>query len=131
MNRINKIKKYIRFFEHEWNAQWNPCASPDEHVSNIELINRNKLFGWTLFTVVLKVNQIGPAYVELRFEGNFLKGVKGAFLQFIRPIGPMRNLIVHQVYTENTFAGYIFGKFLILAEAKMVIYIYIYIDRLF
>lgn len=121
LSRLHKIKKYLRILEHDWNAQWNACPSPNEHISCIELVNENKLFGYTLFTVVLKVNQIGPAYVELRFEANFLGGIKGAFLQFVKPIGPMRNSIIHQVYTENTLVGYIFGKFLLLAEAKMVI----------
>ena len=119
LNLLNKLKRF-RVFEHEWHAQWNPCAAPNEHMSYIELVNSNKLFGYTLFDVILKVSQVGPAYVELRLEANLFGGVKGAFLQYVKPIGPMRNSIVHHIYTENTVLGYIFGKFLIVAEARMV-----------
>ena len=96
-------------------------------MATIELVNATKFFGWTLFTVNLAVRQIGPAYVELRFQAKLpfrcmssRPLVTGVFLQFVKPIGPMRNSIVHQVYTEGSVLGYIFGKFLILAEARMV-----------
>lgn len=112
---------------HEWAAQWAPCPPPDAHMATIELVNATKFFGWTLFTVNLAVRQIGPAYVELRFQAKLpfrcmssRPLVTGVFLQFVKPIGPMRNSIVHQVYTEGSVLGYIFGKFLILAEARML-----------
>src|SRR5699024_9467150 len=83
-----------------------------------------RLFGFNLFSVFFDVHQIGPAYVVLRFKTNlFGIPVQGAFLQFLRPIGPMRNAIIHQVYTDSSLAAYIFSKFLIFAESKMVNFI--------
>ena len=113
---------FDKFIKHDWVAQWNQCPHPDSHMSTIDITNRNKLFGFALFDVNLKVNQVGPAYVELRFQTKFLGGVQGVLLQLVKPIGPMRNSIIHNIYTENTLAGYIFGKFLIIAEARMVLY---------
>lgn len=120
LNRINQARVVARLLEHQWSAEWNPCAPPEEHMSHIDIVNRNKLLGYELFHVNLQVNQIGPAYVELRFETNFLGGLKGVLLQFVKPIGRMRNVIVHQVYCQSTPVGYVFGKFLLYAEAKMV-----------
>lgn len=70
----------------------------------------------------LDVTLIGPAYVELRFRCfSFFGEIDGIILQQVKPIQPMRNSIVHSFYLDNSLKSYLFSKFLLFSEAKMVI----------
>lgn len=115
-----RFKELASSFGHYWTATWTQRSAPESHIADVSLFNTSKIFGFEILTVHLAVNQIGPAYVELRFKSDFLGGISGMFVQQVQPIGPMRNCIIHHIYTENTVLGYIFGKFLMLSEARLL-----------
>ncbi len=64
-------------------------------------------------------SQVGPAYIELMIQTSFCQ-LKGAFMQFVTPQSPMKNVVTSYVYTERGILGYFLGKFLLFGEAKMV-----------
>lgn len=123
LDTLHALAPY-RFLSYSWNAQWSPSSpeTPDSpHMSHIALTNQIKLFSWTLFGLTFKVRQIGPAYVELRFHSQTAFGeISGAFLQFVTPLAPLKTAIVHHLYTNSSLLAFLFSKFALYGEAKML-----------
>jgi cholesterol 7-dehydrogenase len=109
-----------KFIFHEWSAKWEPCSAPNQHMASMTLHNRNIVFGYPLLVLNFSIEQIGPAFVHLRFTTTFLGGMTGAFIQTITPLEPNKHRIVHHVYTDPTFKAKLFSKFLLYGEARMV-----------
>ncbi|XP_017492328.1 PREDICTED: cholesterol 7-desaturase-like, partial [Rhagoletis zephyria] len=95
---LNRIKKW-KIFEHNWAAQWSEGPAPHQ------------------ITIILT----GPAHVEIFFESDgFLGKLKGAYMEFVTPISPLKNRIVYHTWIERKgILSYLMGKFLLYAEAKM------------
>lgn len=117
---LNRIKKW-KIFEHNWAAQWSEGPAP--HQATVKMVNPNVLFGrFTLFTLQITILLTGPAHVEIFFESDgFLGKMKGAYMEFVTPISPLKNRIVYHTWIERKgILSYLIGKFLLYAEAKMV-----------
>lgn len=117
---FNRIKKW-KIFEHNWAAQWSEGPAP--HQATVKMVNPNVLFGrFTLFTLQITIILTGPAHVEIFFESDgFLGKLKGAYMEFVTPISPLKNRIVYHTWIERKgILSYLMGKFLLYAEAKMV-----------
>lgn len=123
----SRLKRWTRRVTwHTWEAEWNPaCMRPDEkpaHVNNILLVNRTWLFGWQVFQLRLRIQQVGPAAVNLRFDG-LLAGVyrfDGAFVQAVQPLAPSEHRIVHQFYCGDSLLNRLLARLMLVSEGIMV-----------
>ncbi|KPM07074.1 Rieske domain-containing protein [Sarcoptes scabiei] len=121
INLSDRDRWYSKIIEHSWAADWTPCSAPKQHTSKLEILHETKFFGMRLFRMKLDVTLIGPAYVELRFRCfSFFGEIDGIILQQVKPIQPMRNSIVHSFYLDSSLKSYLFSKFLLFSEAKML-----------
>lgn len=121
----NRHKWFERILKHEWIANWSPCPAPNQHMSTVETLSISKIFGFKIFELNFNIKQIGPAYVEIRIKCNLFTGMEGVLLQLVKPIGPMRNSIIHNFYFNNSIINFIFFKFLLFSMASMVNIIHI------
>ena len=71
-----------------------------------------------IFRLKVHGEQIGPATVHLHMEIPEY-GLKGVFLQYVLPIEPLLQKVVHVFYTEPLWPAP-FAKFIIWAESIMV-----------
>lgn len=102
-------------------AEW--TDGPAAHQATVELVNPNVLFGkFTLFTMHITIKLTGPAHVEIFFQSEgFLGRFKGAYMEFVTPVSPLKNRIVYHIWLERTgLWSYLMGKFFLYAMAKMV-----------
>ncbi|CAG2171223.1 unnamed protein product [Oppiella nova] len=111
------VVKYLRY---DWTATWESCPAPDPHMAHLDLRSVYSLLGFPLMPITLDVLQIGPAIVHLKINCKLLGDINGYIIQTITPLAPLRNRIVHHFYTEPTFKAFIFSKFMIYGEARMV-----------
>ncbi|KAH9410209.1 hypothetical protein TYRP_009965, partial [Tyrophagus putrescentiae] len=114
---LSKLKG--RVIEHQWKVHWEAGEAPNSHRSFIKMVNYNKLLGRNVLTMNLDISQVGPAYIKLMIQTSFCQ-LKGAFMQFVTPQSPMKNVVTSHVYTERGILGYFLGKFLLFGEAKML-----------
>lgn len=114
---LNRIKKW-KILEHYWDAKW--TEGPNKHQATVELFNLNTFFGIRLFTFQITIKLTGPAHVEIFFQSSF-GNLKGAYMEFVTPISPLKNRIVYHTYVEKRgLLSYLMGKIFLYAEAKMV-----------
>ena len=84
---------------HDWNIGWRVGKEP--HTSHVTLQHTKTLFGkLKIFTLNLDALQIGPALVHLNF--NSLLG-KGVMIQYVLPLEPMVQKLVHVFYTQRSW----------------------------
>ena len=112
----------IKSLEYEWSTKFKEYAEPNRHMANSSFVTRGKPFGLPFYDLFVSLNMIGPAYGEARLQLHlpFIRRLDGVVLQFAKPISPMRTVFYSLIFTENTWLGYIFGKFLILVDAELV-----------
>lgn len=110
------LQKFIRY---EWSANWRPCDR-HQHIALLDLKSRYSVLGYPVMPFSLFIQQIGPANVHLKISIEFFGQINGIIIQTITPLAPMRNKIVHHFYTEPTLKAFLFSKFMIYGEAKMV-----------
>ncbi|XP_061460445.1 cholesterol 7-desaturase nvd-like [Rhineura floridana] len=104
------------FFEHQWQAEWQPDPEPNTHCSFLHLNHRLTIFGkhFRLMDLSVSAKQVGPALVFLIFKHRFLG--QGILIQSITPLEPLLQHVVHQMYYQKNVPAFI-PKFMLWAES--------------
>ena len=109
-----------KLVHHEWESEWWTDPSNDKHIAYMTLNNKNIIFGYNLLEINFSIEQIGPAFVQLKYHSKSFGGISGTFLQMVTPVEPNLNQIVHHIYAEPTLKGKLLAKFLLYGELRMV-----------
>ena len=120
VNRSKYHKLFEKLIRYEWSADWRPCPPPDQHIALLDLKSIYSILGYPVMPFSLFVQQIGPANVHLKIKIDFFGPINAIIIQTITPLAPMKNKIVHHFYSEPTLKAFLFSKFMIYGEAKMV-----------
>lgn len=116
----------LKINHHTWRAVWDPpeMQPPPKpsHVNNIMLESCTWLFGWCLFRMMLRIQQVGPATVNLVLDACMggLWRFQGVFVQGVQPLEPFEHRIVHLLFLEDSWFLRLFSKFMLIGEALMV-----------
>lgn len=112
------VQKLTQWAWHEWGVQWAPeTEEGQEHRARVELKHEMKVFGGIpLFSLNVVGEQIGPALVHLHFESFMGKGV---MIQYVLPLEPMLQKIVHVFYTQRTWLAP-YAKMVLLGESILL-----------
>eukprot|EP00095_Tigriopus_kingsejongensis_P003629 maker-scaffold341_size202020-snap-gene-0.7 protein:Tk03629 transcript:maker-scaffold341_size202020-snap-gene-0.7-mRNA-1 annotation:"3-chlorobenzoate- -dioxygenase oxygenase subunit" len=112
------IQRFTQWAWHEWGIQWSPETEKGSgHRARVELRHDMKIFGnLTLFSLNVVGEQIGPALVHLHFESFMGKGV---MIQYVLPLEPMLQKIVHVFYTQRTWLPP-YAKLVLLGESILL-----------
>lgn len=106
--------------KHEWKAQWSPIDDEGQtHRAVASLEHKMNLYWpWkvTLFKLDVIGDQIGPSIVHLGFESNSYFGGKAVMIQYILPIEPMLQKVVHVFYTEPKWHSW-YAKMVLWGES--------------
>lgn len=102
--------------KHSWSGEWQARGEPEPHVADLTVTHAFSLFGGRLklFSMTVKVEQLGPGVVYLYF--NTFVG-SGVLVQTVTPLEPLRQKVVHQFFSSRTFIAPI-SKFVIESEAR-------------
>ncbi|XP_018017327.1 cholesterol 7-desaturase nvd [Hyalella azteca] len=106
---------FLDVAKHEWRGVWSPMEGEDSHVAtvNIEHAFNLKPGGLRLFKMTVQALQIGPGLVHLHLNTTLGKGV---LVQTVTPLAPLKQKIVHHLYSAPTFVAP-FAKFVLHSEA--------------
>jgi len=97
---------------HCWSAQWEPTK--EQHIARVQLTHAMQLLGrWKVLPLDVEAVQIGPATTHLYY--NSIMG-KGVMIQYILPVEPMVQKLVHVFYTERTWLPP-YAKLVLLGES--------------
>ena len=102
-------------------ANGDPKEKKDGHINNILLNHKLCLFGITIYTLYLEIQQIGPSFVVLRFQSDDWGGSRGAYVQAVTPLASNKQKIVHQIYQVQGFTGLLLSRFMLWSQSNMVI----------
>ncbi|GAB6033146.1 hypothetical protein CHUAL_012755 [Chamberlinius hualienensis] len=102
---------------HIWEASWSVSGDKTPHISQLDIEHSFKLFGkLDLITIKARVNQIGPATVQLKFSTPFGKCV---LFHNVTPVEPLVQKITHALYCESSMPV-LYSKLVLYGEAIMV-----------
>lgn len=108
------------WMQHTWDASWKPekIGTENGHMAHLMLRHGISLFGRDipLLSLTLDAKQIGPSLVYLVFSSPF---GRGAFLQSLLPVGPLEQIVTHEVWGEWRFPTVV-AKFMMQGEAMQV-----------
>ncbi|XP_059093553.1 cholesterol 7-desaturase nvd-like isoform X1 [Tigriopus californicus] len=112
------IQSLTQWAWHEWGVRWAPETEEGrQHRAKVELKHEMKVLGGIpLFSLNVVGEQIGPALVHLHFESFMGKGV---MIQYVLPLEPMLQKIVHVFYTQRTWLAP-YAKMVLLGESILL-----------
>lgn len=100
---------------HVWSATWS--ASSEPHISEIDVEHTMKLCGkFNLVTIKAKVNQIGPATVQLSFSTPFGQAM---LFHNVTPVEPLLQKVTHALYCDPSMPV-LYSKLILIGEAIMI-----------
>nr|XP_053646047.1 cholesterol 7-desaturase nvd-like isoform X2 [Cherax quadricarinatus] len=104
------------FAKHWWSGEWQVRAAPESHIADLKVTHAFSLFDgkFKLFTMVVRVEQIGPGLVHLHFNTGLGSGL---LIQTVSPMEPLRQRVIHQFYSSSSFIAP-YAKFVLLSEAR-------------
>jgi len=111
------ISNFFKWNWHEWNITW--AQQPEEerkHIGVLELIHALRLGKYSVMQMKIIGEQIGPSLVHLNFNGCWGRGV---MFQYILPIEPMLQKVVHVFYTNKKWIEPL-AKISLWGEANML-----------
>jgi len=99
---------------HEWKGSWK--KGEEDHLAEVHLKHVKKLFGINVLSMDVMAQQIGPSLVNLTFDTVLGRGV---MLQYVLPVEPNVQKLVHVFYTQPSFIAP-YAKLVQWAEAVLV-----------
>ncbi|XP_068627290.1 cholesterol 7-desaturase nvd [Battus philenor] len=95
---------------HIWTATWS--RDKDEHVATVDIVQKYLIMKFDAFPTKVKVKQIGPGHVRLRFDCPL-----GPVLisQSVTPMGALLQKVVNRIFSPAYNAP--LAAFMVLAEA--------------
>jgi len=109
----------LSWAQHTWQASWEPMEEEGKtHIAKLKLTHGITLFGMLVSMLSLHVTafQVGPSLVYLTFESLFGRGV---FVQSLLPVGPLEQIVTHEIWAEWRLPTVI-AKFFLMGEAMQV-----------
>jgi cholesterol 7-dehydrogenase len=108
----------ISWLQHTWDAGWKPGKGDLGHIAFLTLRHGISLFGHDipLLALELEAQQVGPGIVYLVFKCPF---GQGAFVQSLLPVGPLEQIVTHEVWGEWRLPTVV-AKFMLHGEAMQV-----------
>lgn len=120
LRTTHKAKWYnpVSWMDHTWDAAWKPGKGDEAHIAFLTLRHGISLFGRDIPLLCLNITakQVGPAIVYLIFDCPF---GKGAFVQSLLPVGPLEQVVTHEVWGEWKLPT-IVAKTMLQGEAMQV-----------
>ncbi|XP_039229577.1 cholesterol 7-desaturase nvd [Drosophila yakuba] len=93
---VKKISSF-GFGSHHWRARWSPFVGKLKYLAEVNLSHSLQLFGkFCCFRMEISGKQIGPSCVCLEVNSNTFGKIK--VFQYITPIEPLLQKVVHQFY---------------------------------
>ena len=103
---------------HHWTAEWR-VDEQDKHLAKIRITQSFSLFGLTIISLDIDVQQVGSSLVLLRFTCP-QADVCGLLSQAVVPIASNKQRILHHVYMKQSVKGRLFSRLMLFGEANMV-----------